>query len=102
MWKIRNAILDTIFMMSAVEVEFVVVVIPYAVCVKNISLDTFVRTLQPGHNSRKATHPPHCGTCLRFLSREGFSPPFPSSTLKSNFVYPRQISRSPRVGHGMS
>ena len=46
---------------------------------------------------RKATHPSNCGTCLRFLSREGFSPPFPSSTLKSNLVYPRQISRSPRT-----
>ena len=33
-----------------------------------------------------------------FLSREGFSLPFPSSTVKSNFVYPR-INRSPLVGH---
>ena len=37
--------------------------------------------------------------CLpSFLSREGFSRPFPSSTVKSNFVYPR-INRSPLVGH---
>ena len=39
--------------------------------------------------------------CLpQFLSREGFSRPFPSSTVKSNFGYPR-VSRSQLVGNGM-
>ena len=32
------------------------------------------------------------------LSREGFSRPFPSSTVKSNFVYPR-TNRPPLVSH---
>ena len=36
--------------------------------------------------------------CLNFLSHEGFSRPFPSSTVKSNLVYPR-INRPPLVGH---
>ena len=39
-----------------------------------------------------------CGACVNFLSREGFSHPFPSSTVKSNFVYPRRSNRSPLVG----
>ena len=39
-----------------------------------------------------------CGACLNFLSREGFSRPFPSSTVLSNFVYPRN-NCSPFVGH---
>ena len=33
-----------------------------------------------------------------FFSREGFSPSFPSSTVKSNFVHQR-FNRSPPVGH---
>ena len=41
---------------------------------------------------------PFCGACLDFLSRKGFSRPFPSSTVKSNLVYPRH-NRSPLVGH---
>ena len=37
--------------------------------------------------------------CLTLFSlREGFRRPFPSSTVKSDFVYPR-INRSPLVGH---
>ena len=37
--------------------------------------------------------------CLpELLSREWFSRPFPSPTVKSNFKYPR-INRSPLVGH---
>ena len=35
---------------------------------------------------------------LRFLSRERLSRSFPSSTVKSRFVYPRH-NRSPLVGH---
>ena len=48
---------------------------------RNVSIDTLVKTLH-----RKATHPSHCGTCLNFLSREGFSRPYPSSTLRSNLT----------------
>ena len=32
--------------------------------------------------------PSFCSACLNFLSREGFSRPFPSSNVKSNFVHP--------------
>ena len=42
--------------------------------------------------------PSFCGACFNFFSREGFSRPFPSSIVKSNFVYPRH-NRSPLVGH---
>ena len=42
--------------------------------------------------------PSFCGACLHFSSREKFSRSFPSSTVKSNFVYPRH-NRSPLVGH---
>ena len=35
-----------------------------------------------------------CGACLNLFSREKFSRPFPSSIVKSNFVYPR-INRPP-------
>ena len=35
---------------------------------------------------------------LQFFSREGFSRSFPSSTVKSNFVYYR-FNHSPLVGH---
>ena len=42
--------------------------------------------------------PSFCGARLNFLSRGGFSRPFPSSAVKSNFVYPRN-NRSPLVGH---
>ena len=60
-------------------------------------------THQPGSHRREVTH--NFSTfflrCLpQFLSREGFSSPFPSSTVKSNIVYPR-INRSPLVGHDL-
>ena len=47
--------------------------------------------------------PSFCGTCLNFLSQEGFSRPFPSSTVKSsNFASPRRNNRSPiLVGLGV-
>ena len=35
--------------------------------------------------------PPFCGALSNFLPRKGFSRPFHSSTVKSNFVYPRHI-----------
>ena len=40
----------------------------------------------------------HLSNNMCFLSREGFSRPFPSSTVKSNFVYARH-NRFPLVGH---
>ena len=41
-----------------------------------------------GGKSHRISHPPSfCGACLNFFSREGFSRSFPSSTVKSNFVY---------------
>ena len=71
---------------------------------ENVSFDTLIRRSSRGHNSRKATQPSHCGTCLILLIfiAKRVQPSLPSSTLRSNFVYPRQISRSPRVGHCMS
>ena len=57
---------------------------------------------QPGSHRRKvaqdfsSTFLLRC--CLNFLLRGGLSRPFPSSTVKSNFVYPR-INPSPLVGH---
>ena len=41
-------------------------------------------------------HLPSAVLALFFLSRRGFSRPFPSSTVKSNMVYPR-INHSPPV-----
>ena len=55
-----------------------------------------VTTVERPHILSTAVH------ALGFLSREGSGRPYPSSTLRSNFVYPRQISRSPRTGHCMS
>ena len=78
---------------------------PLYYCLReNISFDTLIRRSSRGHNSRKATQPSHCGTCLILLIfiAKRVQPSLPSSTLRSNFVYPRQISRSPRVGHCMS
>ena len=43
-------------------------------------------------------HLPSAGLTLIFIAREEFGLPFPSSTVKSNFVYPR-FNRSPLVGH---
>ena len=51
----------------------------------------FVGRTSRGHTggrSHRIFNPPSfCGACLDFLSREGFSHSFPSSTVKSNFVY---------------
>ena len=62
-------------------------------------------THQPGSHRRKATQDFSSTFLLRclpsFLSREGFSYSFPSSTVKSNFVYPR-TNRSPLVGKNPS
>ena len=43
-------------------------------------------------------HLPSAVLAFKSLSREGLSRPFSSSTVESNFVYPR-IDRSPLVGY---
>ena len=56
---------------------------------------------QPGSHRRKVTQDfsAFLLRCLpQFFSGEGFSHPFPSSTVKSNFVHPR-INRSPLAWH---
>ena len=60
----------------------------------------YMWTHQPGSpNSTGDFFPPSfCCACLHFLWREGFRDPFPSSTMRSNFVYQRQNS-SISVGH---
>ena len=59
-------------------------------------------TYQPGSHRRKVTQDFSSAFFLRcvplFYSREGFTHSFPSSTVKSNFVYKR-FNRSPPVGH---
>ena len=55
-------------------------------------------THQPG--SHKISPSSFCGVCRIILSREGFSRPFPSSAVKSTFVYPR--TNRPLVGHDFS
>ena len=45
-------------------------------------------------------HLPSAVLALIFLSREGFSRSFPSSTVKSNFVCPPH-NHSPLVGHSV-
>ena len=51
----------------------------------------FVGRTSRGHTGGRShrTFPPpsFCGASLNFFSREGFSHSFPSSTVKSNFVY---------------
>ena len=51
-----------------------------------------------GGRSYRISPPSFCSACLNFSSRGGFSPSFPSSTVKSHFLYPR-IYSSPLVGH---
>ena len=64
----------------------------------------FVGCTSRGHTggrSHRISHPPSfCGVpgMPLLFSLEGFSHSFPSSTVKSNFVYKR-FNRSPLVGH---
>ena len=52
------------------------------------SLDVPAGVTNTGGRSHRIYHPlSFCGACLSFFSREGFSHSFPSSTVKSNFVY---------------
>ena len=59
-------------------------------------------TYQPGSRDQGRSHrispPSFCGTCHDFLTREEFDRPFPSSTVESTFVYPRN-NHSPLAGH---
>ena len=73
----------------------VCVVIPFILDVRLVDAPAGV-TQEEGHTG--FLHLPSAVLALILLSREGFSHPFPSSTMKSNFVYPR-INRSPLVGH---
>ena len=70
-------------------------VIPFILDVRFVDVPAGV-TQEEGHTAYFSTF------FLRglpyFLSREGSSYPFPSSTVKSNFVYPRN-NRSPLVWH---
>ena len=75
----------------------------FCVCFLPIHFGHQVRwTHQPGSHRRKVTQDFSSTFFLRcvplFFSREGFSHSFPSSTVKSNFVYWR-FNRSPPVGH---
>ena len=70
------------------------VAIPFILDVK-LHLSVYVDT--PAGVTQEEGHtgvffPSFSGACLNFLSREGFSRSFPSSTVKSNFVYPRHNS----------
>ena len=62
----------------------------------------FVGRTSRGHTggrSHSISHPPSfCGACLNFSREKNSAIPFPSSTVKSNFVYQR-FNRSPPVGH---
>ena len=73
---------------------------------ENISFDTLIKDAPAGVTTVERPHTlPTAAHALYFyyifIARR-VQPSLPSSTLKSNFVYPRQISRSPRVGHCMS
>ena len=69
--------------------------IPFILDVRLVDVPAGV-TQEEGHTG--VFHLPSAVRCLPlFLLREGFSRPFPSSVVKSNFVYPR-INRSPFVG----
>ena len=53
-----------------------------------------------GGRSHRISPPSFCDVCLTFYREKDSAVPF-SSTVKSNFVYPR-INRSPLVGHDPS
>ena len=75
---------------------FCLFVIPFILDVR-LHLSVNMWTHQPGSRRRVFSFTPSfCGACLNFLSRERFSCPFPSSTVKSKILYPRH-NRSPLV-----
>ena len=57
-------------------------------------------TQEGGHKGSFSLPSFFYGACLNFLKRDGFSRSFPSSTVTSDFVYPRH-NRSPLVGHDL-
>ena len=72
----------------------VCVVIPFILDVRLVDVPAGV-IQEEGHTG--FLHLPSAVLALIFIA-QGFSRPFPSSTVKSSFVYPR-INRSPLVGH---
>ena len=72
------------------------VVIPFIMDVRLVDAPAEV-TQEKGRTG--FPHLPSTVLALIF-SREGFSHPFPSSTVKSSFLYPR-FNRSPLVGHDL-
>ena len=72
-------------------------VIPFILDVRLVDVPTGV-TQEEGHTG--FLHLPPAVLALIFTAR-GSTRFFPSSTVKSNFVYPR-VNRSPLVGHDVS
>ena len=73
--------------------SFFLVVIPFIPDVRLYLSVNMWRTSR-GHTGGRphcsfipSSPPSFCSACRNFLSREGFSRSFPSSTVKSNFVY---------------
>ena len=75
----------------------VCVVIPFILDVRLVDAPAKV-TQDEGH---RISPPSFCRACLNFYRENDFSRPFPSSTVMSNFVYPR-INRPPSAGHDFS
>ena len=74
------------YLRAVLSCACVCVVIPFI-----LTSDLLLWTHQPGSHGRNVTQDfsTFLLRCLPlFLSREGFGHPFPSSTVKSNFVYP--------------
>ena len=74
--------------------SFFLVVIPFIPDVRLYLSVNMWRTSR-GHTGGRphwsfspSSPPSFCSACRNFLSREGFSRSFPSSNVKSNFVYP--------------
>ena len=87
-WSSQGGINDTVCVC-------VCVVIPFILDVKLVDARAGV-TQEEGHTQ---DFPTFLSRCLPyFFSREGFSHPFPSSTVKSNILFLRN-NRSPLVGH---
>ena len=74
--------------------SFFLVVIPFIPDVR-LQLSVNMWRTSRGHTGGRphwsffpSSPPSFCSACFNFLSREGFSRSFPSSNVKSNFVYP--------------